>query len=378
MPERVILHLDLDGLLQALEMRANPSLRGHRFVVGGLPTDPGVVIAFTKDLRRAGLRVQMPLSEAHALVPKALFLPSRPDAYAEAHEKVLQFLRMETPWVESFALTEYFLDAKERAVTRKEAMPWAESIRQSVKRLLGIDPAVGIAEDKLVARMCSGLARGGGVVTLAPGEFRDAFWSRPLEQLWAVGPRTLRSLRDLGMATIGDLAQTDPETLGPFFGPRVKSLIEMAHGRSTGEVTRFENEPRGPFLSRGLVYDAPVGARTRLQRQVERLCEQLAEALIVERRTTRRLELVVVWEDFTETTRRARLDDPTTDAPDLFRWAEALFRRFDLGGSIRRIEIVASELAPAKAGTSPPFVFAPPPVTEPVLPERRERRATAA
>lgn len=378
MSERVILHLDLDGLLPALEVRANPSLRGHRLVVGGLPTDPGVVIAITKDLRRVGIRPQMPLSEAHQLAPRALFLPSRPGAYAEAHDRVLQFLRTETRWIESFALTEFFLDARERATTRKEALPWAESLRQSIKRLHGFDPAIGVAEDKLAARMSSALARvAGGVVTLAPGEFRDVFWSKPLEQLWALGPRTLRSLRDLGMATIGDLALTDPETLAPFFGSHAKALIEMAHGRSAGEVTRFEEEPRGPFLSRGVAYDVPVGVRPSLQRQVERLSGQLAEALTAERRTTRRVELVVVWEDFTETTRGARLDEATTEAGDLVRWADALFRRFDLGGPVRRIEIVASELTTLQAGSTP-VGFTSLSVGAASPPEPRARRATAA
>jgi DNA polymerase-4 len=216
------------------------------------------------------------------------------------------------------------------------------------------------------------------VVTLAPGEFRDVFWSKPLDQLWALGPRTLLSLRDLGMATIGDLAQTEVETLAPFFGTRARSLIELAHGRSSGEVACFEG-PRGPFLSRGVAYDSPVGVRPRLHRQVERLCEQLAEALATERRTTRRLELAVAWEDFTETTRRARLEEPTLEAAELVRWAEALFRRFDLGAPVRRIEVVAADIAPVTApGTTAQFALASAPATAPVLPDPPARRASAA
>ena len=92
MAERFILHIDMEGLLTALELRANPSLEGRWLVIGGMPDEPGIVVAHSRELRRAGIRPGMPLTEAAEIAPRAIFLPSRQRIYAEAHERVLRQL----------------------------------------------------------------------------------------------------------------------------------------------------------------------------------------------------------------------------------------------------------------------------------------------
>ncbi|MCA9728797.1 MAG: hypothetical protein KC729_13990 [Candidatus Eisenbacteria bacterium] len=346
MAERFILHVDMEGLLVALEVRANPSLEGRRLIIGGMPEDDGNVVACSRDLRRMGIKPGLLLSDAAEIAPRALFLPSRPQEYAASHERVLQQLLTETDRVEALALGEFFLDGEGRVSDRRTAVTWANALRSSLRRVHGIEPAIGIGSDKLIARMCSGLQRGSAVTCLDASEFREAFSTRPLESLWGLGARTIRSLRDLGMATIGDLGQTDPATLAPYFGDRAAHLVGLAHGRSGSPVVPHSDEPRGPFVTREWSGELPQGARGRIGKQLGRLVEALADALHEEHRLAQRIEVQVVWEDFSQTTRRASLDYPVDEREDLLPWADALFRRFDLGGGVRKIALFASRLTP--------------------------------
>lgn len=354
MAERFILHIDMEGLLTALELRANPSLEGRRLVIGGMPDEPGIVVAHSRELRRAGIRPGMPLTEAAEIAPRAIFLPSRQRMYAEAHERVLRQLLAETDLVESLALGEFFLDGQGHATDRASAIDWASSIRNALHRAHGVEPAIGIGGDKLIARMCSGLQKGGVVTFLDASGFREAFWTRPLESLWGLGSRTIRSLRDLGMATIGDLGKTDPSTLAPYFGERASHLVGLAHGRSGSPVTPHAEEPRGPFIQRRWITETPAHSRIKLSRQISRLVDALSAALQQEHRLAERIEVTVLWDDYCETVRCASLDFPTAEREDVLPWADALFRRFDLGGGVRSLAVTAARLSPSPV--RPPVV----------------------
>lgn len=352
MAERFILHIDMEGLLTALELRANPSLEGRRLVIGGMPDEAGIVVAHSRELRRAGIRPSMPLTEAAEIAPRAIFLPSRQRLYAEAHERVLRLLLAETDLVEPFALAEFFLDGQGRVNDRAGAIAWANSLRSALHRAHGAEPAIGIGNDKLIARMCSGLQKGGAATFLDVSGFREAFWTRPLESLWGLGARTIRSLRDLGMATIGDLGKTDPSTLAPYFGERASHLVGLAHGRSGSPVAPHDEEPRGPFIHRRWIAETPVHSRSKLSRQVSRLVDALSSALWQEHRLAERIEVEVLWDDYCETVRRASLDFPTAEREEILPWADALFRRFDLGGGVRSLGLTASRLSPAPTRTA--------------------------
>lgn len=361
MAERIILHVDMEGLIAALEIRANPSLEGRRLVIGGMPDEDGIVIAHSRELRRAGIRPGMLLADAAEIAPRAIFLPSRQRLYAEAHDRVFQQLLTETRRVESLALGEFFLDGEGRSADRRSAVVWANALRASLRRVHGVEPAIGIGNDKLIARMCSGLQRGAAVTYMDASGFREAFWTRPLESLWGLGSRTIRSLRDLGMATIGDLSKTDPASLAPYFGDRAAHLVGLAHGRSGSPVVGYDDEPRGPFVHREWNAESPVHSRTKLNRQLSRLVDALSSALQQEHRLAERIEVSVIWDDFCETSRHASLDFPAGDRDELHPWADALFRRFDLGGGVRTLGVTAARLSPAPApAPAVPFVLTAP------------------
>jgi DNA polymerase-4 len=195
--------------------------------------------------------------------------------------------------------------------------------------------------------------------------FREAFWTRPLESLWGLGSRTIHSLRDLGMATIGDLGKTDPATLAPYFGDRATQLVDLAHGRSGSKVAPPDEEARGPFIHREWNAESPFQSRVKLNRQLSHLVDALSTALQREHRLAERIEVAVVWNDFCKTIRHASLDFAASDRAELYPWAEALFRRFDLGGGVRALGVTAARLSPAPARAPAPFAF-----TAPLAPAR--------
>jgi DNA polymerase-4 len=225
-----ILHVDLDAFYAAVEQVADPALRGRPVVVGGLGAR-GVVAAASYEARQFGVHSAMPMARARRACPDGVFLAPRFDAYQAASSTVMGILRSYTPLVEPISLDEAFLDVRGAPRSWGTGREVATVIRARVRAETALSASVGVATNKLVAKLASDLAKPDGCLVVEPGTELDFLHPLPVERLWGVGPATRRRLARLGVNTVGGLAGVPEATLVTALGAGAGShLYALAHG----------------------------------------------------------------------------------------------------------------------------------------------------
>ncbi len=166
---RSILHVDMDAFYASVEQRDNPELRGKPLVVGGT-TNRGVVAAASYEAREYGIRSAMPMREAYRRCPGLLRVQPRMAHYKTASKQVFEIFRRFTPLVEGLSLDEAFLDVT--ASVTLFGSPWRSRKRSSaIHRTTGLTASVGIAENKLVAKIASELDKPDGLTIVLPADY---------------------------------------------------------------------------------------------------------------------------------------------------------------------------------------------------------------
>lgn len=233
---RSILHCDLDAFYASVEQRDHPEYRGKPVIVGGGPNERGVVSAASYEARTFGVRSAMPLRVASRLCPDGIFVPGDRERYEQASDAVMALFAERTPLVQPISLDEAFLDVTATEHLFGGAVAIAMDLKARVRADLGLVLSVGVAANKLCAKIGSDLRKPDGLVIVPPGD--EAAFLAPLElsRLWGVGPKTRELLERWGMRTIGDLAAFDLALLEGRLGDHGRSIWERAHGIDDDDV----------------------------------------------------------------------------------------------------------------------------------------------
>ena len=302
---RAILHCDLDAFYASVEQRDHSEYRGKPVIVGGAPGERGVVMAASYEARAFGVRSAMPLRTAALLCPDAIFVPGDRDAYVTASEQVMALFRERTPLVEPISLDEAFLDvtATEHLFGDRESM--ARAIKREVRERCGLVISVGVATNKLCAKIGSDLRKPDGLVVVAPGG--EAAFLAPLaiERLWGVGVRTRELLAGWGITTIGALAAFDREALETRLGEFGVAIWERAHGIDDGSVTPSED-----YVPRSVGHSHTFFENTLDTRTIESTLLRLSEGVGQRRGGNHRAHVRRPCSRATEATRRGRSARP--------------------------------------------------------------------
>ena len=338
---RAILHLDMDAFYASVEQRDRPELKGKPLIVGGHPKR-GVVLAASYEVRPFGVRSAMPMSRALQLAPRAIVVPPRPAAYAEASEQVFAILHSVTPLVEPLSLDEAFLDVTGSRALFGAPAEIARHLRRRIADEVHLSASAGIAAVKFVAKIASDLAKPNGQLEVPAEETRDFLAPLPVGRLWGVGPKSEQRLHGLGLRTIGDLGRADPAWLERKLGAGGRELFALARGLDEREVVP-DREAKSIGAEDTFEEDL-VGAealRPHLHRQALRVGRRLREA----GRRTRVVQLKLKLADFTLLTRRTTLTEPTDDGQVLYRTVLALLEKEAISSAVRLTGVSAQELA---------------------------------
>jgi DNA polymerase-4 len=214
---RRILHLDMDAFFAAVEVKRRPELAGKPLVIGGHgdPTQRGVVSTASYEARKFGIHSAMPLRTAYKLCPQAIFLPVDYDEYSRVSDQIKTILGRFSPVMEDVGIDEAFLDLSEIDAPSEEI---ARSIKQAIREETGLTCSIGIAPNKLVAKIASDMEKPNGLTILTETDIEGRIWPLPVRKLWGVGPKTEAYLKEMGIHTIGELASLSSEKLVEEFG----------------------------------------------------------------------------------------------------------------------------------------------------------------
>jgi len=346
---RTILHLDLDAFFCAVEETRDPSLRGRAFAVGGKPDERGVVASCSYAARMFGVRSAMPMARALRLCPQLIIVSSRHRIYSEVSKQVMTKLNKLTPLVEQISIDEAFLDISD---INESPERLARGLQAGIRDELGLPCSIGIASNKLVAKIATEVgkkgAKGGAppfALTIVPAGEEAAFLAPlPAEMLWGVGPKTSARLNELGIHTIGDIAKWPEGEMVRLFGENGRELSRHAKGIDDRPIVT-ERETKSISQEETFVRD--VRDDKLLEKTLREQSSEVARQLRKNNLAGTTIKLKIRWPDFTTLTRQMTLSQPTNQDQDISKVALDLMRAVRKSGqAVRLIGVGVSGFGP--------------------------------
>lgn len=357
---RTVLHADMDAFYASIEQRDRPELRGLPVIVGGMQAR-GVVSAASYEARQFGVRSAMPGFEAKRLCPDGIFLPPDMERYVAVSADVHRVFEQFTPEIEPLALDEAFLDVTGSLGLFGDAPALGRELKARVQVATGLVVSVGIASNKLVAKIACRLGKPDGMHVVAPGEEAATLSPLPIRYLWGIGPVLGDKLAALGMRTIGDLARADAARVAHAAGDRAGYFIALSRGedaravvadrapKSIGEESTFEHNVK----ERDTVVQAIVAHSEEVARRL-RGAGYLGATVTLKMklgkarpprdgsgRVTQQRE-----PDYPLLTRQRGLGSPSNDGQTISRAAIELWDEAKLSEAVRLIGVSVSSLSP--------------------------------
>ena len=326
----VILHVDMDAFFASVELLAHPEWRGKPLVVGAGPHERGVVSTCSYEARRFGVRSAMPSRTAYQFCPHAIFVRPHMDAYQKVSDKAFEVFAHYTPYVEGVSVDEAFLDIAGSlhlhggadAPPRERARLLGEALRAEIRRACGVTCSVGIAPNRLLAKIGSEQNKPDGLTLMPfdPKEIAAFLAPKPIGVLWGAGKKTIEALRPYGIATCGDL-----QRLGRGNALVPDELVDMAFGISDDRVYWEPADEKS--VSREHTFDADTDDREAVRATLLSLVADVGRRFRRETRWARTAKLKLRDADFETLTRQMPFAHPARDDIAFREAALALFDR---------------------------------------------------
>ena len=388
MDRSVIAHLDMDAFYASVELLRYPELRGKPVVIGGgrrhQPAeyvDPltqavvrtfatlrgyagrGVITTATYEARALGLHSAMGMMKAAALAPDAILLPVDFGAYRHYSRLFKAAVRAIAPSIEDRGIDEIYIDLTDvvrgreprhgemaEYAERIAARAVAQSIKDAVRAATGLTCSIGIAPNKLLAKIASELDKPDGLTQIGEGDLERRIWPLPARSINGIGPKTAARLSDFAIRTIGDVAAADPIFLMTTFGrAHGRWMHEAAHGRDERPVVTH-SEPVS--ISRETTFDRDLSAqrdRAELSSIFTELCNGVGDDLQRKGYAGRTIGLKLRFDNFATVTRDRTIAEPTHDPVVIRRVAGECLKRIVLERRIRLLGVRVGGLARIEA-----------------------------
>jgi DNA polymerase IV len=327
---RIIAHLDLDAFFASVEENLDPSLRGKPVIVGG--GERGVVATANYIARRYGVHSAMPLRTARRLCPHGVYLTGSHHLYSEYSRKLMDILQQYSPLVEKVSVDEAYVDLTGTERLFGPVIRTARTIQRRVQEELSLSISVGLATNKLVAKVASDLEKPHGFTVVRPGEEASFLAPLPVEKLPGVGPALLEQLHDRGVVTVGDLASVPEHLLRLSFGQWGEILACRCRGEDPRSVTVREPVKS---ISRETTFDEDTTDTSLLESTLLHLTEDVCRRLRRQRLEARTVTVKIRYSDFVTHARSRTLHRPLDVDEAFFREVLAIFRE----GRQRRYQI---------------------------------------
>lgn len=369
---RRIAHLDMDAFYASVELLRYPDLRGQPVVIGGRSehhpairqdgsrsysilrdyTGRGVITTSTYEARALGVFSGMGLMKAAPLAPDAILLPTDFDSYRRYSRLFKSAVATIAPRIEDRGIDEIYIDLSEHDGDTRELVL---RIKDAVRDATGLRCSVGIAPNKLLAKICSDLEKPDGLTMLGHADIPRLIWPLPVRKINGIGPKAADKLATLGIHVIKDLAEADPALLQANFG---RSYAEWLHNASHGLDDRpVVTNPEPKSISRETTFERDLHARRdrdTLSAIFTDLCTRVAGDLQRKGYLCQTIGIKLRYDDFRTVTRDLTVPAATADAKLIRKAAGECLRRVPLDRKLRLLGVRASALSKPDAASGEP------------------------
>jgi DNA polymerase-4 len=344
MEPRTILHVDMDAFYASVEQRDRPELRGLPVIVGGAG-NRGVVAAASYEVRRYGVHSAMPTREALRRCPEAVVVAPRIAHYAAVSAQIFEVFHEFTPLVQGLSLDEAFLDVTASRAALGDGEQIAREIKRRIRSRTELNASVGVAPNKLVAKIASDLRKPDGLVVVRDDELRATLDPLPVRKLFGLGPKTVPRLEELGIHTFADLRQASPARLRPIFGRYTERVQQRAAGIDDRPVLPDVDEKQ---VSVEETFDVDIADPARLHAEVHRLADKACGRLRARELVSGCVTVKIRRADFATYTRQRAFEPRSQETRIVTRIAVELldaWLREQPGAALRLLGVGVTDLA---------------------------------
>jgi DNA polymerase-4 len=345
--QRAILHVDMDAFYASVEQRDNPQLRGKPLVVGGGDIR-GVVAAASYEVRKFGVRSAMPIAEARRRCPDLIRVAPRMAHYKSVSSQIFAVFHEFTPLVEGLSLDEAFLDVTASRALHGSGPNIAQAIKRTIRERTDLTASVGVAENKLVAKIASDLDKPDGVMIVTADNCRSILDPLPVSVIPGIGPQTLSRLHAVNIRTVADLRLAPDHSLDAIFGRYAQRTRERAAGIDNRPV---ESDREEKSISAEETFDVDLSDRQDMDRELLALSETTARRLRKSQLQAGTIQIKIRQSDFQTFTRQKSLRPPVNNTDQIFRIAQDLLSAWlekNPDARLRLLGVGSSKLSPAE------------------------------
>lgn len=347
--DRIIFHIDVNSAFlswtaaERLKQGIEPDLRTIPAIIGGNRENRhGIVLAKSIAARRFGIHTGEPVAQALQKCPNLVIVPPDHALYSRCSQRLMAYLHTITPDIEQVSIDECYLDFTPIATHYDTPFSLAHEIQDHIRTQFGFTVNIGIAPNKLLAKMASDFEKPNKIHTLFPDEIPRKMWPLPVESLFMTGRSSVKRLKELGIFTIGELAHTDCAFLISEFKSHGKQMWDYANGIDDTQLVAKARMVKGVGNSVTLAHDVntleeslpvllslaeSVGARLRSNHQI-------AGSVTVEIR----------YHDFINVSHQMQLRTPSNTTHSIYQAACQLFKERWNGAPIRLLGIRTAKL----------------------------------
>lgn len=346
---KVIFHIDVNSAylswsaVEKLKNGADVDLREIPSIIGGDEASRhGIVLAKSVSAKKYGVTTGEPIAQALRKCASLVMEPPNHKMYREYSHRLMDYFKTYTPDIEQLSVDECFLDYTPIAHLYGEPVAFANRLKNEVREKFGFTVNVGISEVKILAKMASDFEKPDKVHTLWKSEIAQKMWPLPVSELYMVGKSSLPKLRNLGIHTIGDLAQMNPEILEAHFKSFGKLIWKNANGIGSDVVESEETAAKGVGNSTTLredVTDADNAKKVLLS-----LAESVSGRLRKHEFLAGNVAVEIKYSDFTKCSHQAPFLTPTNSTAKIYEMSCRLFDELWNGSPIRLLGIRTSKL----------------------------------
>ncbi|MFA6272023.1 MAG: DNA polymerase IV [Patescibacteria group bacterium] len=353
--EKIIFHIDMDSYFATCEQQANPFLRGKPIAVSGHPDSRTVVSAASKEAKKLGVKSAMPIYEARRICPEIIFVPGDFEKYVHITKKIISIFLSFTDQVEVTSIDEAFMDVTPIAKRYGGAISVANKIKMELKKQVGewMTCSIGIAPNKLMAKLASGLKKPDGVMQVPQKDILSVLKTIELTDLCGLGRQTEKHLNRIGIKNLVELRQYPLTKLIKEFGQTGLQLYNMSWGRGSDDVPSYYDAYQEKSMGHQITLPKNTLDLEYLNNTLLKLCEKTGRRMREAGLAGRVVSVFIRYNNFEGISRQKAVRINVDDGYQIFEIARNILKSFSFKYPVRLIGVSVAKLSPSNQSLLP-------------------------
>lgn len=343
MDSRTIMHIDMNSFFASVEQAANPHLKGKPIVVAG-SQQRTVILTASYEARAFGVKTGMMLHEAKRLCRDLILVPADNRKYTYTSSQIMKLMHDYTPLVEVFSIDEAWLDVTGSLALFGGAEGIAFKLKSRIKYHFDITCSVGIAPNKLLAKLASEMKKPDGLTVIKPEEVSRVLERMPIKELCGIGRNVERQLLMMNIRTCGELGRCDEQRLTRKFGIIGTRLKQMGQGIDDTPVIPAEDAEEVKSVGHSMTLKRDITLRNEILRYLLQLSEMVGRRARRYKVAGKTIHLTIRYADFSTFGKQATLKQYVNKSEDIYNGAVAILNSIDIEQPIRLLGVRITNL----------------------------------